>query len=227
MTPTFDVDNFVVQMTPIQYRITNTLLFVRSMNSQLAWLQGLFNDLQNGSSCDFYDPALPYAKGNRAKSYFGVYESLVDSNLGNDLNDTAYWLKVLDSYIGSNELCQYSSNKIVFEYALNRIFGLTFRQYANASYTPLSDIYISTDAPAFTSFMMSAYPLNPLSYMYPTYSTGIMYDPPVYTAASTYLFTIHVPAAFYASLGVDAEKIIRAFADRIAMAGTQYSIQTY
>jgi hypothetical protein len=186
-----------------------------------------FYAFMQGSVVDYYDNTLTYSVGSRAKDYWGVYESQANGNTGNALSNTTWWVKVLDSYIGVNKQLNYNGNKIVYELALNDWFNTTFRQYADAAYTPLSDIYITTGAPAFTTFVVGD---TVGSTVGDTMSSGYIGDTPTYTVASTYKYTINVPVSVYNSLGATAtirDKAFRQFADRLKPSGMIYTINAY
>ena len=229
MTPRIDINDLAVQALPPNYRLPKFEIMSRALLSPLDTLNRIFIDYQYGDAfTDWYSPTFAYSKGDKTKTLFGVYVSTQDGNIGNDPldNKSTYWYKILPCYIGATERSKYTANKIIFEYALNRYLGTTFRDYTDDLYTPNSDIYIETDSPTVTSFVM--YPDSASSSdMYPGFSTGYLLEPPVYSASSSYAFTIYVPAAFYASLGTTAEQIIRSFADKLCVTGVTYTIATY
>lgn len=227
MIPVLDIDNQAEQLLPPTKRGTKWLVTYRSFLAPVKRRYKYFRWFMDGADTDFYSSTYTYAKGDNTKDIFGVYESLTDGNLGNPTTDPANWLKVLDCFIGMTEQAQYNGRKLVYEYALNRFLnGLPQGSVRSEFIAANSDIYITTDVPAYTSFVM--YPDSvSSSKMFPTLSTGFMFSTPVYITASTYKFTIYVPSALYASLGLSAEQIIRLFADRYCVIGCYYSIQTY
>lgn len=229
MTPKIDISDLAVQLLPPDKRLPKFTIMSQTVLSPADRLNRIFQDYQNGDVLsDWYSPTYTYSAGDRAKDYFGVYESVIDGNMGNNpLGDKGiHWLKILPCYIGVNERAKYSASKIIFELALNRYFGTTFRQYADAAYTPVSDIYITTDVPIYVSFL--SYDVESGSGVsYDALASGDSFDIEVFGSATSFQFTIYVPAAFYASLGPTAEQIVRFFADKINISGITYSITTY
>jgi len=221
--PTTDFNTTAENLLPPHRRQVRFKVLAKGFVYPLVWLNTIFENYKNGSTANAWDTGITYNLNDTVVYNFGVYISLVDGNIAN-IPDFALasWLKVQDSFIGATERTKYNASRIVFEYALNKYFGTIFNQPPT-----LSDIYITDDVPEYTSFMMSAYDTTPVSYMYANYSTGIMFDPPVYAVASFYKFTINIPTATYVGLGANAEQIIRNFADKYTLIGTTYTINQY
>lgn len=231
MTPIIDIDNHSVQMLPSYQRQTKWIVFVRSLLSYMQYLNYLFRYyIGNSVDSGYWSALVTYDKGNRVRSLQGVYESIVDGNIGNPITDTDYWIKVLDSFIGVKERVRYNGRVLTFEWALNRYFNTTFRQPDHVETPTRSDIYITDVSRVGRSFVM--YPSWYLSSaMYPyTSAPKYMLNPPVYTAPSTYVFDINIPIAVYTALGSTAairESIVRQFADKYCVSGLTYNIVTY
>ena len=228
MTPDIDILDLGVQILPPDKRLDGFEVMVWSLLSPVDRMNRIFQQYQNGDTLsDWYDSTSTYNKGDRIKDYFGVYECLLDGTIGvAPIANKDYWYKILPCYIGVNERANYCANKIVFEYALNRYFGTTFRQYADDAYTPISDIYITTDVPAYSSFV--SFTTETLtSDVYTGSASNYSFNSYISTTATTYKFTIYVPIAFYTSLGTTADQQIRFFADKINVSGMTYSITTY
>lgn len=225
--PVIDIDNEAEQLLPPPKRLPKFLLFWRACLSPIKRDNKYRQWMLGGADTDFYSSTFTYAQGDNTKDIYGVYESLVSDNTGNPTTDTTKWVKVLQSFVGVKELAQYTSQKLTFEYSLNRqLNGLAAGTIKSEFNAANGDIYIINVVPAYTSFVM--YPDSASSSkMYPTFSTGIMFDPPVYLGATTYQFIINVPSGLYASFGAAAEQIIRQFADRYTIVGTGYTIQQY
>ena len=227
MIPVIDFDIYASLILPLNHRIQETLLYVRATLYSIKRLYTVFTLYKAGSTYDFYDSGTPYPLGFRVRTIYGVYESLIDGNTGNPTTDTTKWEKILDSFIGIDEQVNFNSNKIVYEFALNRWFGTAFVQYANAAYTPLSDIYIVTGILVYTSFIVGE---TIGSYVGESASTGYVGETATFTSSSTYIFTIYVPLSVYNSLGATdtiRDKSFRFFADRLLPAGCTYVITTY
>lgn len=228
--PIVDVDNEVVQMLPSAQRLPYWKIFVRAVVSQVKRLNYLFQYYMDGSiDTGYYSALVSYNKGDLVRTIDGVYESLANSNLGNAVSDTTYWLKVLGSFIGADERVAYNGRKLTFEYALNRYFNTTFRQPDDPVTPTNSDIYIDNVVFTDTSFVM--YPDSARSSkMYPDTSTGYLWDIPVYASITTYQFNINIPLAVFLALGSTnpiRESIVRQFADKYCVSGLSYNIVTY
>jgi hypothetical protein len=220
--PDIDFNQQAVQTLPTAQRKTKWIIFVQALISATDWLYKVFKSFRTGETLALYNPATTYAVGARVQYGFSTYESLANSNTGNNpATSPQYWLLRNTYFIGAEERTMYNGQKILFEYALNRFFKTTFNQPP-----VLSAIYITNDVPVITSFLM--YPgYDGTSLMYPTYSTAYMLPTATYAATSTYKFIIHVPAAVFAALGATADQIIRGIADKYAFVGTTYTIVTY
>lgn len=140
-----------------------------------------------------------------------------------------YWIKVAPDPIGVMYRASFNSQKLLFEYALNKWFNTTFRQPS----VGVSDIYITRNNISLSAFFIA--PVNNNSFVGP----GTYFAPaPVVTkfiAVSDPVnqqnnFTINIPLAVYNNLSSNAslrQPIIRAFADRLNRAGAYYNIITY
>ncbi len=156
---------------------------------------------------------------------------------GNNSNPF-YWVKVQQNFIGAAERANYSCQKIIYEYALNKWFNTTFRQPVSGT----SDIYIETNTVDDNGFYF--YSTNYESYFLPvTVRTTIsrtmskyFYPPAAFTPQ--YDFSIFIPVADYNALNSDfpvsagyntanRDSLVRGFADLLCPAGAFYSIITY
>lgn len=146
-----------------------------------------------------------------AQSFSGIYP-----------NNSTYWIKQQEIFIGADERVKYSAQKKLFEYALNKYFRITSpfvdqiyivnNFYVNASFIMANSSEFSSNMPN-SSFYQQQY----LSEDY-TYSSG------------NYDYTIYFPVVEYtalASTSTDREMIVRNFADNYNLAGMQYNIITY
>ena len=225
--PTIDYDQQAIEQLPQDQRLPFFEAFFKTVVSQVKWLYGVFVAFMDGEALADYDSVTTYDKGDKVKYNFAAWESLQDGNTSNTPDTSPdYWLLRNSSFLGATERALYDAKKIKFECALNHYFGTVFRQPDDPVSPTLSDIYITTVVPITTAFLMSP-GYQPTGVMYPTYSTGVMFDPPVVAVATTYEFTINIPTATYAALGTAAEEVVRNFADRINTAGTSYNIATY
>jgi hypothetical protein len=149
-----------------------------------------------------------------------VYECIEDAIAGINCDNTVYWVKINDNFIGASERAKYNSQKIVFEYALNKWFRV-----------PSGDpqIYIVNNIIASSAFLMGATgtyssamasgSVFSTSYMGASYSVATLFD-----------YTIYVPLAVFNAQGTtipNRETTIRNFADIYNLIGMKYNIITY
>ena len=214
--------------------------FIRVISYGATWVYDLYYRYERGTGYQFYYPLIVYAKGDRVKDISGVYESLVDSNLGNALGDSSKWLKLLPSFSPTLLRALYSGKRINLEYQLNNEYGRQLRDngfvgfkqpqsYSGTGQLPLSDIYVETVTPEFTSFV--AYETETLSSVaYSDKSTGYAFTDEVYVTPSSFKFSINIPLSVYNDLG-DNDDIrtatITNFVNKYRPCGTQFEIITY
>ena len=198
---------------------------------QAQWLHDLFfDDYADGFTGIAWNAGTSYAKGARRK-YFdnAVYEAIQSSPTGTLPTNGAYWIKVLDTWVGARERAKYSGQKLVLEYALNKWFGTAFRQPDDVASPTPSDIYISNNTLTNNVFITSN---DEAEASVTANADGTDVDAFVmndysFTGAS---FTIYVPAAAFTALAstlADRENIIRNLADKYEIAGVMYTITTY
>ena len=209
------------------------------------WLSGMqrcndiFNDYINGFvSATPYSSSLSYARGALviAQFLYGsvVYESQQDGNTGNQITDTDWWQPVSPNFIGVEERTSYSCSRVLYEWALNRWFGTTFRQptaIGTDIYSPLSDIYILTNYIYYGVFHVGLSEISS-SAAGPYGSNAAVPLTNTASTAGTDNFTIYVPGIVYSSLpGYSGpgtvDNLIRRFADTLCCYGLNYNIVVY
>jgi hypothetical protein len=160
-----------------------------------------------------------YTSGAHVKYKDGsVYECMVASTTAEPTASTD-WLRILDSFIGSDESQNFNATKLELEYALNKRFGTT---YVNPPIN--SPIYISNITPPVIVFRVggiesissSSYNNGSDSFVINDYSFPLPAN-----------FTINIQTSVYNALGTTKEKIVRMFVDRYVAIGLTYSITTY
>ena len=190
------------------------------LTQPLQYLRDLiFENYANGSNYNAYDNATAYVVGDRI--YYtnrSVYEC-IEGTTGNLPTDTTYWRKIVDNRIGIRERIKYNSQKIVFEYALNRWFDVP-------SVDP--QIYIQNNTIYGTAFLMGRAGIYsstmPRSSSHQLYYLGNGYD---YRSDA---FTIYVPILVFNALAnndTNRENVVRNFADNYVLAGITYTVVTY
>lgn len=242
LIPFFDINNhFSVTHLPKTKRLRKWIQTIRGYLGAITLLDSIFRKFFNGSDdLTFYDSTFTYAKYDRVKDNFAVYESLKDNNLNNLTSDNTSWVKILDYFIGTIERVSYSSRRLVLEYALNHYFQqqlidngfVGWKQptaFSGDMYDPVSDIYVEPLIP--TDFSICGF--DDLQIQNSIYDDPINYyafDDLIFIASSFYQFTINVPTAVYNSLGATnsiRDSVIKKFMDKLLVSGTYYTIVTY
>lgn len=192
------------------YVLTKPLQYLRDITFEL---------YKDGSPYQRYDSLTNYVIGDRI--YWSdrcVYEAL-SANIGIDPTDAVIWRKIVDNRIGVLERVRYNSQKMIFEYGLNRWFDID-------SGDP--QIYITRNSST-TSFLLGGQTGLTSSVLVnnSAYATSYLSNTFTYNA---YNYTIYVPIAVYTALAsnnTDRENVIRSFADRYNLAGMRYNVVSY
>lgn len=187
---------------------------------QTLW-EYIFVDYKDGSNYSIYDNSTAYSKWQRVV-YFDkrVYECIQDTTPGINCDDIDYWNKINDNFIGASERVRYSSQKITFEYALNKWF-----------FVPDTDpqIYIVNNIIAGSGFIMGATGLYSSAMASSSvFSTSFMGT--TYSLVTSYDYTIYVPILVFNAQGTtiaNREQSIRNFADKYNLVGMSYNVVTY
>ena len=122
---------------------------------------------------------------------------------------------ISSEFIGVDERIIYSSQKMLFEYLLNRYFATT-GIYIDNNFIGADNNFVMGASSSSSSSM----PNNS------AYSDTYMGEQPYYTTSQND-FTIYVPTAFYTGLGTYNEQLIRAVADKYVLAGITYNVTDY
>jgi len=218
----FDIATHTVQLMPPDKRKINNVAIWQSMLSPLQWVRdNFFGTYYEGSTAAKYSTGT-YNKGQQVIYDKKVYESLIDVNA--DLPTTLNWFLVTSNFVGVKERVLYNGNKLIFEYALNKEFGTTFRQ-PNSPVTPTnSDIYLTNTPSSVVGFVVGATEVFSSSVGTLSSSAFVGGNSPFVYVQN---FTINIPASLATSLGVNYAKIISSFADKYAAAGLRYTVTTY
>ena len=206
--------------------------------SYIAWItvlvsviQGLWDRIFNlyvlGSTAAAYDPAVTYVVDDRVLfTDRGVYKCIL-STTGNAPTNIVYWIKDSDNYIGARERVMYNSQKILFEWALNRNFMWPhiYQNYPLHS----TGIYIENTPILSNAFLMAnSGQLSSVLVNKSLYAQAWLINTPNFSFHSC--FTIWVPYALWTPMGIsDAERenIVRNYADDYVISGIQYSVLPY
>lgn len=230
----YSYDNKIVaeQIAPPTLRQPKFLawLYVITKPVQSLW-DFAFNGYKDGSTFDydlddtflFFPIGFVFTKGDVIKYSKGIYVCIQTFSF-TGVVDLTKFNKLQDNFLGVEERIKYNSQKILFEYAMNKWFSVP------NSYIP-DPIFITNNfIQSETIFLMggssetsSVMPNNSV------YSVDYMGNVPAYIAA-TFDFTINVPLDLFNTLGTtttNKENTIRQFADKYNLAGTTYNVITY
>lgn len=230
--PQIDFDNHAVQELPENHRTPRFIAWFQGLlRGSISWLNRNFYNYCFGDSIStFWLIGSTYNINDTVVTFTGVYISLQDSNTGNiPVSSPDYWYQISPSHIGAFERVQYNSQKIMMEFALNNFFRTIYRNpttITTGSYLPLSDIYIETVTPDYTSFVV--YEDDRTS---PVFDNGTgafaSFDDVITPADTTYQYIVLIPTSLSVALGSSYEQIIRGKVDLIGLFGTVYTVQTY
>ena len=224
----YDVNYYLktVEAMPVNKRKPRYITWLFSLVSPLVWLRNVVFDVYKaGNSYPKYTAGI-YSKGERVYYAKSIYESLIDSNT--DAPTVNTWLKISDNFIGVNERVLFRSEKIVFEYALNKWFNTDAEPCVWSNIAGASTIYITNNSIT-TGFFRVGTSQDLSSYVgFELSSEPIGNDGGVTTVQ--YSYTINLPTSVWTALGSDddiREQTIRNFADKYNVAGLFYNIITY
>jgi hypothetical protein len=217
---------FNVNFSQLWYDLTPPVL---QKGVQLAWGETLlkplqylrdltFEDYANGSSYPSYSGLSAYTTGDRIIfTDRGVYESISGSTSGITPTDTNSWLLINDNYIGVRERVKYNSQKMLYEYGLNRWFQC-------------SGIYIDNNSLIGSGFLMGNTGPYSSALSNTSVPTSATYLQNTYSGATSNCYTIYVPTPVFNNLAptnIERENIIRSFADTVNLAGMTYNVVAY
>jgi hypothetical protein len=129
-------------MLPPLKRVSKFLAFGYILVKPLQWLRDVFFDSYAGAlTYSDWDISTSYSIGDKVKyTDYCSYISLTNSNLGNVPTDTVNWYLISNDYVGLRQRSNFTGQKLLLEYALNKHYSTTFNQPPT-----LSDIYITTN----------------------------------------------------------------------------------
>ena len=218
---TYSVNYISEKLLPPSLRGSKHLAWLKTILKpiQNLWYR-IFNDYKDGSLYVDYDNTTAYVETERVVwTDKRVYECIL-ATTGNLPSDSTYWNLINDNFIGASERAKYNSQKIVFEYSLNKWFRV-----------PIGDpqIYIINNAIATSGFIMGATGSYSSPMAYDSYfSTTAMGED--YYVTTLYDYTIYFPVLVFNAQGsttANREQAIRNFADIYNLVGMQYNVITY
>ena len=241
--PQIDWNDMALQFLPATHRTPRFIAWMQGMvTGSVGWLNKNFYNYCYGDSVSaFWDISTTYSLNQTVVTYQGVYISVVNGNIGNNPdNSPLSWYQISPSYIGAQERAQYTSQRLTFEYALNRYFRTTFRNPTSISisggivtygYLPKSDIYIETVPVSGTSFI--SYAGESLSSVSYAGSSLDYYSYAGYVSSSdtTYQYIVYIPTSLATALGYPTTnnyiQIVSQKVNLISLLGTIFTVQTY
>ncbi|MFB6456565.1 hypothetical protein ACE38W_14940 [Chitinophaga sp. Hz27] len=217
-----DTGQKAIEATPPDKRYPIFIHWLLALFKPLQWLADLsFSSYRTGSNAVSWISGVVYYKYDRVLFKQTVYESLTDNNTLVP-TDQSGWMVVQQNFVGVFERILYNGNKLVFEYAINKYFGSMFRQPPG-----ISDIYTENKVKPLNVFVVGGTE-RISSITYSSYSNEFIINQYVFSPFSNLI--IYVPVAVFHSIDTDpmnAERIIRNFADQYLVAGIIYTVQTY
>ena len=205
------------QLTPPTLRGSKFLAWLYVLVKPIQDLHDLiFSDYKTGNVYTDYNNLTTYNFGERVRwTDKAIYECIATTSLGNLPSDATKWVKVNDVFIGTDERVKYSSQKLLYEQALNTFF-ITTGIYIQNNFVSVGNVFVMDSTSEESSYMANSNDSQPDFMDYTaTYSSAI-YD-----------FTIYVPVLFYTSLGINANTIISTYANKYKLAGMQFNVITY
>jgi hypothetical protein len=213
---------------PPNKRLTKYLAWGKLLVYPLQWVHSrFFIDYKDGSVAPDWNILTVYTKDSLVRyTNKSIYSCIKNTTAGITPLNTEYWYKTQDNFIGLTERVQYTSQLIVFEYALSRWFGLTFVQPPS-----VNTIFILNNNIDVNSFLVSSDDTNS-AFVSNEGAEALQFVGQDYTLANTviYSFTICYPTTLPATLGItDAilKQQIASLADKLKISGTKYNIISY
>lgn len=209
---------------PPKLRKPKALAWGRTLTRPMQWLRDLvFDDYADGASSTYttYSSLSAYTAGQRVFDNpnvngwvrRSVFENLTGST-GVGVQNTNNWLKVLDNYRGARERVRDNAQIMVFESALNRHFQ-TSGIYINTVFNANAGLYMAQTS-QYSSYLSSS------SFQSASTQSFLSSAP---LGQGSYHYIIYVPV-LYLNLAT-SEPEVRAFAEKINLAGFQFIISGY
>lgn len=225
-----DFQQQTLLLLPPKKRKQKRLAYLGVVASLMQYYNDLtFIDYADGFTGNKWLASVTYSKGERIRySDFAVYECILNAPMGTLPTNTTYFVKVLNLFIGSRERAKYNSDKLLFEYLLNKYFDTNFVQPKDG----ISDIYITNNSlSANIKYWGKVGGGTPIMYI-----GGSTDGTPLYVGSSTgyaptYSFTVHFPTAVFSALlpttTQDKYNFIQSIIDKYKFAGKTNNIVLY
>jgi len=225
--------DFWANLLPPNKRLAKFIAFGKSIMSQIQWNHtNLFVKYYKGDTVAYWYSTVVYTKGTYIKGLDkAIYYCIKTASAGTTVYDTNYWLLINSSFIGSETRLKFTSQKSVFEYALNTWFDQTFinpPKQPTLNSASNNVIYITTNSIDINIFLVGSSVVDTSNIS----ATGFDSSYYVGLAPSSYInndFTIYYASSIVPSYltSIQFEQQIKAFADKINLAGLRYNITSY
>lgn len=248
--PIIDWNDLAIEFLASQHRTPRFISWHQGMLGQNMWLnKNFWNYCYGDSTSNPWSNSFSYTLNSTVITYQGVYISIADNgivgdplrfnNTGNNPdNSPSDWYKIAPTYIGAQERAQYNSQKLMMEYALNRLFRTNFKQptaWTDGTvssplgiwYTPTSDIFITTVSLGYYTFLSGDGESTSSDSSDIGSGSAFSTETVVTGTDTTYQFIVWIPTALSVALGISYIQIISSVVNKILLAGTIFTIQTY
>lgn len=214
----FDTEKFIEDFVPPDKRLPKIFAHSKATASGIQFNIDEFQVYRKGVTYNPWSSLTTYVIGDLVVYEGSQFKSTTNSNLNNIPYNTSFWVLTQKQAIGSDERIKYNAKRLIFEYALNRYFGGTFRQPPNTS-----DIFIKDLAFFNNSFLVGGIENNS-SNVYLSNSSGLVVND--YLVQPPTSFSINVPTIIYNEHGGTDIPFLN-FANTITIAGKTPSILVY
>lgn len=236
LLPQIDWNDHSIELLQQAHRTPRFIAWIQgTVFGSIGFLNNIFYKYYNGDSVsDLWSGAVTYSLNDTVATYYGTYLSLQSGNRNNNPNNSpTWWFQISPSFIGAYERGNYNSQKLIYEYALNRYFRTMFRQptaYADGTsgiwYTPTSDIWIATKSTSVLSFISyETIVKEDTSYDHQTSYWSLLSI--VGGSDTTYEFIVWIPTSLSILLGLNYIQIVSKVVNLLAIVGTTFTIQIY
>lgn len=223
-----DFDQVSRELYPTHKRKDILLKVAYSLCKPLNDSNLFFQYFREGAAFSAYSNVTTYTYGQYVQYQRRVYfrtEVTDGYTAGITPKNTTYWTLILQSFIGSDERVKFGPSKLIYEYALNRVFETTFRQPSVGT----SDIYITNLNTEDDSFYVGELDED-TSTVSQSDQEALFFVGENDPAGGESDYAINVPLAVFNALtstNPEREAIIRSVANKYKLVGYTFDIVTY
>jgi hypothetical protein len=222
-----DYDQTSLELYPSHKRRDILLQKIYSLVKPLNDLNLFFQFFREGGSFSAYSGATTYTFGQYIQYQRRIYlrnEVTTDYVAGISPLNSTYWTLILQSFIGADERVKFGPQKIIYEFALNKIFGTTFRQPP-----AVSDVYIENLNSSDDAFYVGELDTD-TAMVAQTDQESIFFVTENDPVSDEKDYAIYVPVAVWTALaptGTERDAIITSVANKYRLVGYTFEIITY